>query len=121
MRHFNNHILLFFFFFFLMIRRPPRSTQGRTLFPYTTLFRSRRGAHPQAGGRGRGVRPPRGARLPHGERVVFPEERRDVGRGDAEHQGVTSLSCPWARRRRTRPRPSVGSTRRRRRAARPAR
>src|SRR5260370_36294201 len=28
----------FFSFFFLMIRRPPRST----LFPYTTLFRSRR-------------------------------------------------------------------------------
>src|SRR5215216_3321182 len=28
-----------FFFFFLMIRRPPRST----LFPYTTLFRSRKG------------------------------------------------------------------------------
>src|SRR6185436_20833576 len=29
--------LLSYFFFFLMIRRPPRST----LFPYTTLFRSR--------------------------------------------------------------------------------
>src|SRR5437762_4793079 len=29
--------LLHYFFFFLMIRRPPRST----LFPYTTLFRSR--------------------------------------------------------------------------------
>src|SRR5213075_3566362 len=29
------------FFFFLMIRRPPRSTQQGTLFPYTTLFRSR--------------------------------------------------------------------------------
>src|ERR1051326_6445870 len=29
---------MFVFFFFLMIRRPPRST----LFPYTTLFRSRR-------------------------------------------------------------------------------
>src|SRR5256885_5002462 len=28
---------IFMFFFFLMIRRPPRST----LFPYTTLFRSR--------------------------------------------------------------------------------
>src|SRR3712207_8336912 len=28
---------MLFFFFFLMIRRPPRST----LFPYTTLFRSR--------------------------------------------------------------------------------
>src|SRR5690349_24994013 len=36
-------LLLFFLFFFLMIRRPPRST----LFPYTTLFRSRRDqAHP---------------------------------------------------------------------------
>src|SRR3712207_7512614 len=37
-------------FFFLMIRRPPRST----LFPYTTLFRSRSGPAPQgsrAGGR----------------------------------------------------------------------
>src|SRR3546814_9887339 len=26
-----------------MIRRPPRSTRTNTLFPYTTLFRSRRG------------------------------------------------------------------------------
>src|SRR6266511_6429146 len=35
-------LFFFFFFFFLMIRRPPRST----LFPYTTLFRSRaRRAH----------------------------------------------------------------------------
>src|SRR5204863_6536130 len=31
------------FFFFLMIRRPPRST----LFPYTTLFRSRRPRGPR--------------------------------------------------------------------------
>src|SRR3712207_9042095 len=30
--------MLHYSFFFLMIRRPPRST----LFPYTTLFRSRR-------------------------------------------------------------------------------
>src|SRR3546814_1488572 len=28
-------------FFFLMIRRPPRSTRTDTLFPDTTLFRSR--------------------------------------------------------------------------------
>src|SRR2546426_1757786 len=35
--------LSLFFFFFLMIRRPPRST----LFPYTTLFRSRP-AHPRS-------------------------------------------------------------------------
>src|SRR3546814_13643173 len=27
--------------YFLMIRRPPRSTRTDTLFPYTTLFRSR--------------------------------------------------------------------------------
>src|SRR3546814_2797676 len=33
---------IFSFFFFLMIRRPPRSTHTDTLFPYTTLFRSRR-------------------------------------------------------------------------------
>src|SRR5256885_16832070 len=31
------HLLYSSFFFFLMIRRPPRST----LFPYTTLFRSK--------------------------------------------------------------------------------
>src|SRR5256885_841572 len=35
--HTNTCHCLFLFFFFLMIRRPPRST----LFPYTTLFRSR--------------------------------------------------------------------------------
>src|SRR2546427_7659506 len=44
----------YYFFFFLMIRRPPRST----LFPYTTLFRSRLFRH--AGGEG-----PQGRRL-HG-------------------------------------------------------
>src|SRR5215467_15636123 len=32
-----NVVFCYVFFFFLMIRRPPRST----LFPYTTLFRSR--------------------------------------------------------------------------------
>src|SRR5256886_10566381 len=37
-------IYYIFFFFFLMIRRPPRST----LFPYTTLFRSRGDRHPVA-------------------------------------------------------------------------
>src|SRR2546430_8782679 len=53
--------ICFLFFFFLMIRRPPRST----LFPYTTLFRSRRSAlrgcrvlrrHRGSGGRGRLLR-----------------------------------------------------------------
>src|SRR5690349_23940958 len=32
------YVLVHYLIFFLMIRRPPRST----LFPYTTLFRSRR-------------------------------------------------------------------------------
>src|SRR3546814_12667845 len=31
----------FFMFFFFMTRRPPRSTRPDTLFPYTTLFRSK--------------------------------------------------------------------------------
>src|SRR3546814_19213967 len=35
------YVYLFSVFFFLMIRRPPRSTRTDTLFPYTTLFRSR--------------------------------------------------------------------------------
>src|SRR5438477_9667756 len=47
-------------FFFLMIRRPPRST----LFPYTTLFRSRQG-------------------LPHDPR----RERRDGDHGDGPVRG----------------------------------
>src|SRR6267142_3529151 len=48
----------FFFFFFLMIRRPPRST----LFPYTTLFRSR-GSRP----RGCRRRPPAAGRQARSE------------------------------------------------------
>src|SRR3546814_16419597 len=33
-----------------MIRRPPRSTRTDTLFPYTTLFRSRLALHRTEGG-----------------------------------------------------------------------
>src|SRR5690242_21872555 len=47
-------VFVLFCFFFLMIRRPPRST----LFPYTTLFRSRHGStagRAPAGGRAVGV------------------------------------------------------------------
>src|SRR3712207_9427581 len=39
--------------FFLMIRRPPRST----LFPYTTLFRSRLGVEPARARSGDGLQP----------------------------------------------------------------
>src|SRR3546814_20595163 len=38
-----------------MIRRPPRSTRTDTLFPYTTLFRSRRSGSEGAGSRHRPV------------------------------------------------------------------
>src|SRR5213082_1258229 len=41
--------------FFLMIRRPPRSTLCQTLFPYTTLFRSRE--HADLGGAQRRAAP----------------------------------------------------------------
>src|SRR3546814_2053785 len=34
-------MVLWWFVFFLRTRRPPRSTRTDTLFPYTTLFRSR--------------------------------------------------------------------------------
>src|SRR3546814_16807147 len=52
-------------FFFLMIRRPPRSTRTDTLFPYTSLFRSR-------GGRSLGTwtaRPDRRGALPAADGV----------------------------------------------------
>src|SRR3712207_8043260 len=47
-------------FFFLMIRRPPRST----LFPYTTLFRSRHRHRRRARSRGAGPLEPPGEGLP---------------------------------------------------------
>src|SRR3546814_5960024 len=37
--------MCFYISLFLMIRAPPRSTRTDTLFPYTTLFRSRGLAH----------------------------------------------------------------------------
>src|SRR2546429_6499040 len=50
--------MLAMFFFFLMIRRPPRST----LFPYTTLFRSRSRRTGPAPGRGAWCRRPSAGR-----------------------------------------------------------
>src|SRR2546426_8441928 len=86
-------------FFFLMIRRPPRST----LFPYTTLFRSRvppvpavrsgvgSGDADAAAGRG-GARPVPGAR-----------HSRDRGSSRARHQGAGALDrSPPARQMTTR-------------------
>src|SRR2546422_7471802 len=63
-------LYLLLFFFFLMIRRPPRST----LFPYTTLFRSRR-SHERRRGRSAGARQGQGGTGRAG----------GAGRGDAAH------------------------------------
>src|SRR3712207_7049227 len=74
-------------FFFLMIRRPPRST----LFPYTTLFRSRRGdpgdlQRPYGEVRGRGQE--RGAD-PGG--AAAPRRRRGPHRGDRSEEHTSEL------------------------------
>src|SRR4051794_41585786 len=72
------------FFFFLMIRRPPRST----LFPYTTLFRSRcrrRGSARPA----RRLRPPsRPARSPRRSRRASRSEEHT-----SELQSPVHLVC----------------------------
>src|SRR3712207_9275459 len=69
-------------FFLLMIRRPPRST----LFPYTTLFRSKEEHHDSQGwGPRPRLRPPRPARQhrppvrpprPEGPRLLLPQGDR---------------------------------------------
>src|SRR6267154_6770013 len=65
-------LVLTVFFFFLMIRRPPRST----LFPYTTLFRSRR---------------PVALVLSLDHR----EGRREDGRGAGREARYVELPAPW--------------------------
>src|SRR5215203_483100 len=74
--------LFFFFFFFLMIRRPPRST----LFPYTTLFRSR-DARPRRTAPAAWF-PDGHARIPRGRAPRAP------GRARARPSG----RCPWPAR-----------------------
>src|SRR5215813_14446726 len=62
-----SYYCFFLLFFFLVIRRPPRST----LFPYTTLFRSRGGSSGRPGpcpGRCRAGSPPSPGRGPPRDR-----------------------------------------------------
>src|SRR3546814_12706414 len=88
--------------FFLMIRRPPRSTRTDTLFPYTTLFRSRDriGAAAVSHGRGHVAGDRRG--FGHRDGVVlaaglvegiacFHGERGRAARGRGAHR-VPSLA-----------------------------
>src|SRR3546814_20178753 len=84
-----------FYVFFLMIRRPPRSTRTDTLFPYTTLFRSRHrralDGRRRGGGRGRGAGPG-GRTLSRAKArgdIVRPQHRaRSVPTGDADGRGL---------------------------------
>src|SRR6266542_7035881 len=75
------------FFFFLMIRRPPRST----LFPYTTLFRSRRRG-PPAGG----VLALAGAHRARGEhaRLDPPDVARRRATGQSDLRPVAAAQPP---------------------------
>src|SRR3712207_6933565 len=86
-----------FCFFFLMIRRPPRST----LFPYTTLFRSRGPAVRQRHVarrdsararllRGRGAaQPPRGTQQAQGDVDVTPDIDRKSTRLNSSHANIS--------------------------------
>src|SRR5256885_730002 len=108
----SSHTSFFFFFFFLMIRRPPRST----LFPYTTLFRSRRArrrnrpygpserdpGHPAAfrarapaGEEPRilAVAPARGLALPAGPARPHPRRARGVAGGPAGGRAAAARRC----------------------------
>src|SRR3546814_12734562 len=78
---------MFFFFFFLMVRRPPRSTRTDTLFPYTTLFRSRgpafaaRDCQLLGGSIDLGAKRAKGQPVPvHGATACRARERRNLGR-----------------------------------------
>src|SRR3546814_8989053 len=71
-----------------MIRRPPRSTRTDTLFPYTTLFRSRGQSPHQA------VHPP--LRMPPargepGRRRAWAPRRRDARRSEEHTSELQSL------------------------------
>src|SRR3546814_2279691 len=79
---------MFLSFFFLMIRRPPRSTRTDTLFPYTTLFRSRAA-----------VRAPRDRRDGRRRRSAAPHRHRAPRRRPARQRPAHGLSVGRAARR----------------------
>src|SRR3546814_1145666 len=86
--------------FVLMIRRPPRSTRTDTLFPYTTLFRSRPYRHAARAGEELAAD---GLRVPHARTVdggwpgvALGTVHRDALRGGGGQRG------PGARRGRSR-------------------
>src|SRR3546814_13068782 len=105
-------------FFILMRRRPPRSTLTDTLFPYTTLFRSRpcgvagrgaawavccvfglsadRTAEQNGKGLTRRVRPAGSQRNGEGQLDLAPRNRAD-DRDGADHDHTAFALLPWGR------------------------
>src|SRR3712207_7910285 len=80
-----------------MIRRPPRST----LFPYTTLFRSRAGHRPVHARNGEGVRAVEPLRRGGGDRRPGPHDARPaapvlVGTARARDRKSTRLNSSHA-------------------------
>src|SRR3546814_8798770 len=60
--------------FYVMIRRPPRATRTDTLFPYTTLFRSRYALRPPGTAIRANARSRTRAGIQHGRRLDFRSE-----------------------------------------------
>src|SRR2546425_6242401 len=78
-----------FFFFFLMIRRPPRST----LFPYTTLFRSRSNMCTLSSSRRPGTNRLRSAASSRTARPVTKPARLRSEEHTSELQSLAYLVC----------------------------
>src|SRR3712207_9021830 len=78
-----------FLFFFLMIRRPPRST----LFPYTTLFRSKPGKRRESNQHGSEIRHPdtAKARVPNDARRVCLRRRPPWKQGGRSEEHTSEL------------------------------
>src|SRR2546428_3085420 len=72
-----------------MIRRPPRST----LFPYTTLFRSRLGAPPRADGSSRHPEPTSYRTMAPGGRTDFVPSSQRSEEHTSELQSRSDLVC----------------------------
>src|SRR2546422_6863562 len=104
--------ILLRFFFFLMIRRPPRST----LFPYTTLFRSRLRAGRRDGAGGAATRrggSGREARADGPGRRAPARARRRSEEHTSELQSRLHLVCRLLLEKKNRPHRRVSSRPRR--------
>src|SRR3546814_15411707 len=111
--------MILFGCFFLRIRRPPRSTRTDTLFPYTTLFRSRFEAEQAIGRQQVGqARPCAGVVVGAAGAVDAAQQRRDrigpvvadaafapLDRPSASH--ASSRTCGLRHKRQRWPRPRI--------------